>query len=50
MYLTLHDTLTRAKRRFEPLDPAEVSGLVATVLGGAAEHRSELTRPTRGRL
>ena len=24
MYLTLHDTLTRAKRRFEPLDPARV--------------------------
>jgi cysteinyl-tRNA synthetase len=24
MYLTLHDTLTRAKRRLEPLDPARV--------------------------
>jgi cysteinyl-tRNA synthetase len=24
MYLTLHDTLARAKRRFEPLDPARV--------------------------
>jgi cysteinyl-tRNA synthetase len=24
MYLTLYDTLTRAKRRFEPLDPARV--------------------------
>jgi cysteinyl-tRNA synthetase len=37
MYLTLHDTLTRAKRRFEPLDPARVRMYVCgpTVYGFA---------------